>query len=333
MPDLLHVPIPPHVPPEGEPADSPFTFGIRSILLPERIAFPHAPMEPALAEHARLLRAWGPEMPRGVTEPEFVAIHAPDHGVRNFTAVVVADDHGRSDMRVWTRQDASWVVRRCRGIVRQLIEEPDWGRFYAVVVAHGVASLHVMRITGAPPGRLVGHSGGTLEGLGVKPVGPALVAEPWEQWHRRFLARGVFTTWWEMPDGSRGQADARMATRPRTLREDVERTFAACRDRVEREIAWHDSHANGRKPPRFVALHSDHKEGNRVYVMPHYAWEFVARRRVPRLRSALRRPVEGFDAACVLLDRGGGVLWLPRGRARDVAAPRPVFELRTDCEN
>jgi hypothetical protein len=43
--------------------------------------------------------------------------------------------------------------------------------------------------------------------------------------------------------------------------------------------------------------------------------------------------VKGYDAVFVVLEQGAGLRWLPRGEARDVAAPPAVNEVATDSGN
>ena len=86
--------------------------------------------------------------------------------------------------------DLSFVVWRCRGIVRQLMEVPPEGQTYVVVVAKGVASLQLCR--GVPPKR-------AGEEPRLELVERDLVVEPWDQWHLR--AGNFVKTWWTTPLG------------------------------------------------------------------------------------------------------------------------------------
>jgi hypothetical protein len=178
------------------------TFGTESILLPPPIDFPREPIEEALAEHARLLRAHAHDIMHAVTDDEGVADGMPFVGVDDCVAVVVAHGDittsGRGRGRMHRR-----VFRRCHGIVRKLCEAPRCERFYAIVIAGGVASMHVMTGTGV---HRVWHPDVryTREGLGVKVVTRNVIAEPWEQWHRR--DRGRMLTYWSLPCGAQERA-------------------------------------------------------------------------------------------------------------------------------
>lgn len=159
------------------------SFGARSIMLPPAVPFPREPMEGALAEHARLLHAHRREILDRVVDDEDLKQGMPFIGVDFMVAVVAVGRDGRSDVRGWCREDASWVLRRCHGLVQRMAQQPRMVSFYVAVVAGGVASLHLLKGTGEQP--YEPGMTGTREGLGVKVVGRNLVVEPWDQWHAR----------------------------------------------------------------------------------------------------------------------------------------------------
>ena len=69
-----------------------------------------------------------------MTDDEFVEEGLPFSGAENVVAVVAVEGELR-DVRAWCREDASWVVRRCHGIVRKrnVLAEPweQWHRHRA----------------------------------------------------------------------------------------------------------------------------------------------------------------------------------------------------------
>jgi hypothetical protein len=300
------------------------SFGAQGILHPPPIDFPREPMEPALAEHARLLRAHAHEIMHAVTEDECVADGLPFAGVEDVVAVIAADGELR-DVRAWYREDASWVVRRCHGIVRKLIEQPRAWRFYAMVIAGGVASLHLMTGTGEPdwePGVRY-----TREGLGVKVIARNLVAEPWEQWHRR--RGGRVRTTWELPGGARGEGEVEIPARPRTFREAADRTVALYAGRIASELAWFEDTVGSRD--RIVWIRSRREQGDTVSVFPYELKASLMRQELPVISGLLLRRRKGYDPVLVHLDHAGALRWLPRAATTDAGAPAPVNELRTDC--
>jgi hypothetical protein len=93
--------IPPNIP-ERPTAGRRFgaTFGTESILLPPAVDFPRELMEPALAEHARILRARAREIVHAVTEDDAVEDGCPFDEVASMAAVILADGE-RHDVRAW----------------------------------------------------------------------------------------------------------------------------------------------------------------------------------------------------------------------------------------
>jgi hypothetical protein len=199
-------------------------------------------------------------------------------------------------------------------------------RFYVAVVAEGVASLHVMEGTGGPGSDWRSDVRYTWEGLGSKLVVRNLVVEPWEQWHRR--DGGQMTTEWALPGGESGRGDVELPSKPRTLREWVDRTVDAYRAPIERQLAYYERRKGG--APRFVLLVSRRWDGDRMHPLDQEVAHVFVREALPTIRRTLGRPVEGFDPVVVQLEHGTGIRWLSRGRRLDVAEPRPVNELRTD---
>jgi hypothetical protein len=232
--------------------------------------------------------------------------------------VIAAGSDGRTEVHGWYRQDAARVLRRCHGIVRRIALRPRRNRFYVVVIARGVASLHLVRGTGAPP--YDPEIRGTREGLGYRVIAPNLVAEPWSQWHARDGA--TMTTHWELPGGLRGSGQATLPARPAAMRDAVDRTMelnaeaiASARARTENVRGWGF---------RYIVVQSSEVFGDQV--VPYQRGKHRDALRLVR-RKTRREPVrhvKGYDTVFVMLDHGVGVRWLPRGRARDVMAPRPL---------
>jgi hypothetical protein len=302
------------------------TFETQGILHPPSIDFPREPMEPALAEHARLLRAHAHEILHAVAEEEWVREGLPFVDADGVVAVVMADGE-RRDVRGWLREDASWVVRRCHGIVRKLIEAPFPDRFYAIVIAGGVASLHVMAGTGEPGAEWEEGVRYTYEGLGVKVVARNVIAEPWEQWHLRRCGR--MYTMWQLPCGSQGQGSVEIPPRPRTAREAADRTIAFYADRIAGDVAWYQRRYG--PGDRIVWVRSSRDHGDHFGVFGYDLKETLMRQELPVISRLLLRRRRGYDPVVVHFDHAGALRWLPRGEARDEAPPAPVNELRTDA--
>jgi hypothetical protein len=316
--------IPPRVPPDLRAKRTHrATFGMRSIVVPPPVDFPWAPMGPALAEHAQLLDLHKHEILHTTLEDKDVRDRFPFDSFRDNAVVLTADDDGDHEVRVWRREDASWVVRRCRGIVRQLMEEPIRGRLYVVVIARGVAALHVMKGTGDE--HLWGHHWwlpGTRKGLGLKIAPPAAVAEPWEQWHQRLGTQ--MATWWRLPGGEWIGDGVDIPGKPRTLGEAVDRLVVHYERRTARDAAWVGKQY-GERPA--VGIRSSVRGGDEVAVIPYSMRHLFARSRHPTLRRLLTRDVPGFTPIYVTLEHGAGLRWSARRGVTDVAPPRPVDEL------
>jgi hypothetical protein len=299
------------------------TFGTRSIVLPPPVDFPWAPMQPALAEHARLLHLHKHEILHTALEDKHVRDRFPFDNFEEIAVILAADDDGDHEVRIWWREDASWVVRRCRGIVRQLMEEPIRGRLYVVVIARGVAALHMMQGTGDE--HLWGYDWwlpGTRRGLGLRIATPAAVAEPWEQWHRRLGTQ--MATWWRLPGGEWIDDGVDILSKPRTLGEGVDRLVAHYQRRIAQDAAWVRKQY-GERPA--IAILSSVRGGDEVSVIPHSMRHLLVRSQHPTLRRLMTRGAAGFDPIYVKLEHGGGLRWSPRPGVTDVAPPRPVDEL------
>jgi hypothetical protein len=277
-------------------------------------------MEPALAEHAWLLRTHEREILDRVLKDEDVRDGQPFICVESTVAVIAAKPDGRTDVRGWYREDGSWVLRRCHGIVRCLAQSLPWDHFYAAVVADGVASLHLLLGTGALP--YVPGMIGTREGLGAKVVARNLVVEPWDQWHMR--RDGVKTTFWSLPDGTSGSERVALPQVPKTLGEAVDRTIAFNEEPIARELGRIEGQPG--RDVRYVHVHALRQTGDRVCTFDILRHHAILKQMPPRQRRLIERGATGYDAISVEVAGGFGLRWRPRGRCRDVAAPPRLEE-------
>jgi hypothetical protein len=178
--------------------------------MPPPVDFPRELFADALTEHARLVEVHADAILTAPLEERRVRDgddedgddeeddekEREDHpscrtlGAIDLTCSVLASDGALHELHKWRTQEVSFVVQRCHGIVRRLMQDPDDGFTYVVVVARGVASLQLLR--GVEPKR-----GGDRERLEV--AERDLAVEPWDQWHRR--SGGTVTTWWRTPLG------------------------------------------------------------------------------------------------------------------------------------
>ncbi len=291
-------------------------FHLRSYQLVEPIDFPRDLFVDALGEHARLLEAHGEEIlsapldhPGKPADERFVALEE----LHDYSTLLVSDGATHAVHR-WRTVDLSYVVQRCRGIVLQLMEMPCEGHGYLVVVARGVASLHL--VCGVAPRRA-----GERPRLEV--VTRDLVVEPWEQWHWR---EGPFvTTWWQTPrrelvasrtpvrpwpSSARAVADAVLTLRAASLRQRLD--------------AFAREHPRG-KP---MATLDTSVCGEEIYVLPRREPDPLVDP-FPEIVEALRSGRTGLYPVVVHAYHWAALCWIAGPAATDVALPEPLVVRRT----
>jgi hypothetical protein len=286
-------------------------YHCRTYELVDPIDFPRAPFESALAEHARLLDSHSAEI---LAAPlDHIGKPADDRFVElenlHFCSTVLVGDGAAHEVHKWRTVDLSFVVWRCRGIVRQLMEVPPEGHTYVVVVAQGVASLQLCR--GVPP-RRVG------EGPRLEVVERDLVVEPWDQWHLR--AGHFVKTWWRTPLGELVASRVRVRRWPHQARPVTDDLLMirgpSLRKRIDAYVREHPGH----KP---LAVLDVSLIGEEIDVDDR-------RERDPRLEDfpgiveALRVARTGLDPVVVYAYRWASLCWLPAAGTSDVAVPEPL---------
>ena len=134
------------------------------------------------------------------------------------------------------------------------------------------------------------------------------------------------TTYWQLPDGTRGQSEVEVPSEPRTVHERVERTLAFHADRIAQE---HEDAVRERGGERnLVCIVNTRLRGFRASVFPHCAAfvETFVTAKHPMIRRLATRTERGFDPVYVRVDHGGGLRWVARRRGEDLQVPRPVDE-------
>ena len=284
----------------------------RSYQILEPIDFPRELFADALAEHARLLRDHGAEMlaapldhPGDEPDDRFVPLV-----LLHCYAMLLIRDEGAREMHRWRAVGLSYVVQRCRGIVRRLMEEPPPGHCYAVVVSHQVASLQLVR--GVEPRRA--GDAATLE-----VVEPDLVVEPWDQWHER--AGKFCTTWWRTPAGDLVASRVPIRPWPTTARAIVD-ALLTLRGRSLR--ARIDAYRREEPRGKVFAVVETGVRGEELRVLDRReASDYV--QPFPGIAEALRVRREGLDPVLVDLYSWAALCWLTRETSNDVAVPEPLL--------
>lgn len=294
-------------------------FHLRSWEVPEPIAFPREVFAESLAVHARLLEENGADIVDAPAmdgrTPEYL-----DSTNLNLVCALVVSRGVQVEIHKWRPQEVSYVVHRCRGIVRKLIEEADYDRMYVVVVAAGAASLHVVRARG--PKRV-----GDRARLEV--VEPAIVVEPWEQWHRRVGDCGdggesIITTW-TTPAGD--AVESRVAAPPEhwTVRAAVDALARIYDPSARKGLAAYRREHRGVRPCAQLLTQVDgdafifHERSDVAF----WAESF------PGLIKAVRTGPRNLDPVMIHEDRLAALFWLAPASAKastDVAVPPVRFE-------
>ena len=288
--------------------------------MPPVVEFPRELFTEALAEHARLLDA---RLDAILTAPVDGAGPDDDSNARNvsgidLTCTLLASDGSTHELHKWNTKDASYVVQRCHGIARRLMQEPEETTTYVVVVARGVASLHLLR--GVEP-----KKGGDPERLEV--AERDLVVEPWDQWHWR--TKHAVYTWWRTPLGELVASRAEWRLRPRKWVEVVDALVALYEPEVRGRIARYE-----RQNPKRRALGIIHTSdgGDDLRVVDRFegdAWV----EGFPAILDAVGRAHPGFDPVIVDEYTAAGLRWLSRADGRDLVVPEGMLEKRVEDED
>ncbi len=291
-------------------------FHLRSYQLLEPVDFPRDLFQDALAEHARLLEAHAAEILSAPLDhagkpidDRFVAFED-----MHFCATLLASDGKTHEIHKWPTVDLSYVVHRCRGIVRQLMEMPAEGCSYVVVVARGVASLQLLR--GLPPLR-------AGEAPRHEIVERDLAVEPWEQWHLRWT--DFVATWWLTPAGDLVASRVRVRPWPGSAREVTDALMTLRGRAVRRRL---DAHAREHPRRRAVAILDTSVRGEEITISDRRDGDpFI--KPFPEIVEALRVGREGLDPVVVYDHHWAALCWLPVATATDVAVPQPLVVKRT----
>jgi hypothetical protein len=276
------------------------------------VDFPRPLFTGVLREHARLVDRHAAEVMAApldrpwfeVGHPEDVSRHVEIVALPRCTSVLVAEGSVVQIHR-WRTAQASWVLQRCRGIVRKLMLRPPAEHTHLVVIAGGVASMHVMR--GVPPRRA-----GDTQRLEV--VQRDVVVEPWDQWHRR--RRGHVVTWWRTPAGELAASRVAAPLEKDDGREACEALLRIYRDELRAAFAGHEPMEPGAKP--LVIMRSS-RNGEDIDVTDR-DWAEHALREYPTLLAALGSAPPGFAPIVVDIFSDAVLQWCPVG-ALDVATP------------
>ncbi|HEY3819993.1 MAG TPA: hypothetical protein VGL81_22665 [Polyangiaceae bacterium] len=311
--------IPPYVLAGELPPNAPGwrrAFHERSFALASPIDFPRELFADVLVEHARLLEAHLEAILSAPLEEE--PEHEGDDGdafrrldAIHQTCTLLASDGGTVEHHKWCAAGVSYVVQRCRGIVRRLIEVSDFSLTYVVVVAKGVASLHRLRCV--EPKRA-----GDAERLEV--CERDIVVEPWDQWHRR--TEDAVVTWWRTPAGE--LVASRVVRPPQSTGDVVDALVHLYEPSLRRELE-EDARETGRAT---MGLVDSGLGGDTIRAV---GLDNVARwtKGYPGIHRAALKPMPGFYAVLVEpRDDVLGLRWLPVVPGRDVALPPGVVETR-----
>ena len=277
--------------------------------LPAPVEFPREVVADALAVHARLLDENGDDLLAAPVIEDGEADFFAPHQI-GFACALLASEGVAVEIHKWRRQEVSYVVQRCRGIVRQLLEVPPLDRMYVVVVAAGAASLHLVR---AHSPRRVGDR------PRLEVVERALVVEPWEQWHRR-VGNSIVTTW-KTPAG---EAVASRVPVPRTewtVRNIVDALAHRYEASARKGLAAYRPVEPGDAPAVHLMTEED---GETLYFHPRCDVQYWAKG-FPEIARAARRDRLGLTPVVIDALQWGALVWLATGSA-DVATPAPVFE-------
>ncbi|HEX8794519.1 MAG TPA: hypothetical protein VF765_26420 [Polyangiaceae bacterium] len=312
--------VPPYVlagetPPHHETSQR--AFHLRSWELPEPVEFPRELFADALKVHARLLEEHGSDV---LDEPILEPGEEPDYidpGSIGFSCALLASRGTTVEIHRWHPQEVSFLVQRCRGIVRRLMTATELDRMHVVVVAEGAASLHLVR---AHAPRRVGDR------PRMEVVERALVVEPWEQYHLR--VRGSVITTWMTPAGD--LAASRVAAPPKrwTVRAIadalVSRYEASARAAL---TAFRQEYP--RAPP---AVHlSTEVDGEELHVVHRRDLDPWVQSFPALLREA-QKGLPGFDPMVVDACGWAALVWLATG-TNDAAKPAPRFEWAKEVES
>jgi len=288
----------------------------RTYELVDPIDFPGALFEDALGEHAQLLEAHSSEI---LAAPlDIVGKPADDLFVEledlHFCSTVLVSDGATHEVHKWRTVDLSFVVWRCRGIVRQLMEAPPEGHTYVVVVAKGVASLQLCR--GVPPRR-------AGEGPRLELVERDLVVEPWDQWHLR--AGDFVKTWWRTPLGELVASRVRVRRWPHEARPATDDLLMIRGRSLRKRI---DAYARENPDHKPLAILDTSLVGEEIQISDRRerARQLEA---FPGIVEALRVDRTGLDPVVVYAYRWASLCWLPAAGTTDVAVPEPVVVVRT----
>jgi hypothetical protein len=311
--------IPPYVLADEDPPTNTASvraFHLRAYQLVEPIEFPRALFGDALAEHARLVVTHGAEI---LAAPLDHAGNPADHrfvaleDLHEFSSLLVSDG-ATHEVHRWTSVDLSYVVQRCRGIVRRLMEVPPRGLGYVVVVAGGVASLQLVR--GVAPLR-VG------EGCRLEVVERDLVVEPWDQWH---LRDGWFVrTWWRTPIGELAASRARVRAWPSNAREVTDAVLTIRGTSVRERI---DAYVRENPRGRPLAIVETSVVGEEIEVVDRRGGDaFVDP--FAEIVEALRVARTGLDPVVVYAYHWAALCWIAAPGQSDVALPEPLVVARS----
>jgi hypothetical protein len=290
------------------------TFHVRSYQI-EAVEFPREVFSEVLGEHARLLEAHAPEIlaapldhPGNPADDRFVALED-----LHTTTTLLVSDGAAHEAHKWRTVDLSYVVQRCPGIVRRLMEVPPEEHTYVVVVARGVASLHLLR--GVEPRRA-----GELARLEV--VARALVVEPWDQWRQR---EGQFvTTWWRTPIGELVASRRRVREQLKDERAVADALMTIRGQSVHERLATYAREEPGSKP---LALLDASVRGESIEVVDRRGGDpFVDP--FPGIVAALRVKRPGFVPVLVYAYHWAVLCWIALDAGADVAVPEALVAKR-----
>jgi hypothetical protein len=295
-------------------------FHERSYLVAPPIDFPRELFAMELAEHAALLEEHLDAL-LGALRDDRRPAERDDHedgddgeasdggrtvGSIDLTSSLLVSDGAEVEIHTWGATELSYVVQRCRGIVRKLMEAPGIDSTYVVVVARGVATMH--RLVLVEPKR------GDRPRLDV--AERDLVVEPWDQWHRPD-GRAVIT-WWRTPLGELAASRVVRPPAPRSPAEVLDAVVALYEPSVRRGI---DAYVRENPKRRGLAVVVTSRGGDDLYFVDRFegdAWLSG----FPEVVRAAEKHHPGFDP--VIVDASGdfaGVRWVRVGGSRDTSAP------------
>lgn len=308
------IPIPPYVLAcEDPPGTSGSLRGFRqrAYRVAPPVEFPRELFADALVEHARLLDAHGAEIlaapldhPGQSADERFVK----PEDIDAYPALLVGQGDKHAVHR-WRTVDLSYVVERCRGILLRLMETPREGFGHVVVVAAGVASLHLVRSVRP---RRVGES------PRLEVVERDLVVEPWLQTHAR--EGDSVVTRWRTPAGDVAMSRVHVPPRPKGAHQVAGALLKLYDASLREHLAEHARQHPAEAP---VAVLDSWERGETIRIQDRREPDYVLES-FPEILAPMRVARAGLTPVVVASHGWLALCWLATSATSDVAVPEPI---------